>query len=85
MSRKGRKGPDLAPAGDWEISRSLFGREREEGRLCRLEGMPVTWWRQESLPKADAVFRFVSVLRRRRTFSEGSSPVHDCSVYSLTW
>lgn len=66
MSRKGRKGPELAPAGDWEISGSLFGREKEEGRACRLEGVPETWWRQESLPEADAAFRFVSVLRQRR-------------------
>ena len=78
------KGPELAPAGDWEISGSLFGREREEGRVCHLEGVPMTWWRQERFPEADAVFCFVSVLRRR-TFSEGSSPVHGCSVYSLTW
>lgn len=66
MSRKGRKGPELAPAGDWEISGNSFGRERKEGRVCHLEEVSVTRWRQESLPKADAVFHFVSVLRRRR-------------------
>ena len=37
VSRKGRKGPELAPAGDWEIGGSSSGRERKEGRVCHLE------------------------------------------------